>query len=321
MTRAAYITRLGPPEEIRWGELPDPVPAPADVLVRTEAVAANAVDTFVRSGRYRTPTPFPFVIGRDLVGEVVGAGPGFSPGDRVWCADMGHGGRQGSFAELVAVPAERLYRLPEGVGAVAAAGVLHPAATAFLALFRHGGLRLGETVYVAGAAGNVGDALVRMASAAGARVVASAREQDTDRCRAAGAAVVIDYRDPSLTARLHEAAPDGIDVHVNTSGRHDLEAAVGLLAPGGRIILLAGMGVRAELPVGPLYVKDGRLLGLAISNASAADLAGAAAVINAMLAAGTLPCRIADVLPLADAAEAHRRLEAGQVRGRLVLRP
>ncbi|MGI5227151.1 NADPH:quinone reductase [Actinoallomurus sp. CA-142502] len=321
MTRAAYITRLGPPEEIRWGELPDPVSGPADVLVRTEAVAANHVDTFVRSGRYRTPTPFPFVIGRDLADEVVGAGPGFSPGDRVWCAGMGHGGRQGSFAELVAVPAERLYRLPEGVGAVEAVGVLHPAATAFLALFRHGGLRLGETVYVGGGAGNVGDALVRMASAAGARVIASASERDADRCRAAGAAVVIDYRDPSLTARVREAAPDGIDVHVDTSGRPDLEAAVGLLAHGGRIVLLAGVGVRAELPVGPLYMRDGRLLGFAISNASAADLAGAASVINTMLAAGALPCRVTDVLALADAAEAHRRLEAGQVRGRLVLRP
>jgi len=321
VSRAAYITRLGPPDEIRWGELPGPVAGPADVVVRTSAVAVNPVDTFVRSGRYPTPTPFLFVIGRDLVGEVVRAGPGFAAGDRVWCASMGHGGRQGSFAELVAVPAERLYPLPAGVGAEEAVAVLHPAATAHLALFRHAGLRLGETVYVAGAAGNVGDALVRMATAAGARVIASARQEDAERCRTAGAAAVVDYRGPELRARIREAVPDGVGVHVDCSGRHDLVMAVDLLARGGRIVLLAGTGAHAELPVGPLYVKDGRLLGFAISNASTADLAEAAWAINAMLARGALPARIAGVLPLREAAEAHRRLESGRVRGRLVLRP
>lgn len=321
MTRAAYITRLGPPEEIRWGDLPDPVAGPADVIVRTLAVAVNPVDTFVRSGRYPTPTPFPFVVGRDLVGEVARPGPGFSAGDRVWCNSLGHGGRQGSFAELVAVPADRLYRLPDGVGVEESVAVLHPAATAYLALFRHARLRLGETVYVAGAAGNVGDALVRMATAAGARVVASARPEDEERCRSAGAVAVADYRDPSLPAWLREAAPDGVDVHVDTSGRHDLGTAVELLARGGRVVLLAGTGARATLPVGPLYVKDGRLLGFVISNASVADLAEAARAIGTLLAADALPARIAGVLPLREAAEAHRRLEAGHVRGRLVLRP
>jgi 2-desacetyl-2-hydroxyethyl bacteriochlorophyllide A dehydrogenase len=321
VTRAAYITGLGPPSQIRWGELPDSPAGPADVVVRTEAVAVDPVDTLVRSGRYPTLTPFPFVIGRDLVGEVVRPGPGFAAGQRVWCNSMGHGGRQGSFAERVVVPAERLYPLPPAAGAVEAVAVLHPAATAHLALFRHAGLRPGETVYVAGAAGNVGDALVRMAAAAGAHVVASARAEDEDRCREAGATTVADYRDPSLPARIRAAAPEGVDVHIDTSGHHDLETAVGLLARGGRIVLLAGMGARAELPVGPLYVKDGRLLGFVISNASAADLSRAAVTINRMLEDGSLPARIAGVLPLREAAEAHRRLEAGQVRGRLVLRP
>lgn len=321
MRGAAYITRLGPPEEIRWGELPDPAAGPGDVVVRTLAVAVNPVDTLVRSGRYRTPTPFPFVVGRDLVGEVVRAGPGFAEGDRVWCNSLGHGGRQGSFAERVAVPADRLYPLPDGVGVEESVAVLHPAATAYLALFRHARLRLGETVYVAGAAGNVGDALVRMATAAGARVIASARPEDEGRCRTAGAVAVVDYGDPSLPARVSEAAPGGVDVHVDTSGRHDLGAAVGLLAQGGRIVLLAGPGARSELPVGPLYFRDGRVLGFAISNASVADLAEAARAVNALLAGGALPARIAAVLPLHEAAEAHRRLEAGGVRGRLVLRP
>ena len=132
---------------------------------------------------------------------------------------------------------------------------------------------------------------------------------------------MVDYRDPELPARIRAAAPDGVGVHVDCSGRHDLGAAVDLLARGGRIVLLAGIGTHAELPVGPLYVKDGRLLGFAISNASTADLAEAAQAINGMLARGALPARIAGVLPLHEAAEAHRRLESGRVRGRLVLRP
>ncbi len=150
--RAAYITRLGPPEAIRVGELPVPVPGPTDVLVQVEVVVVDPVDTLVRSGAYPTPPPFPLVIGRDLVGTVAEAGAGavgFAAGDRVWCNSLGHGGRQGSFAEYAVVPAERLYHLP-AVDPVAAVAVLHPGATAYLALFRHGGLRPTETLYVAG---------------------------------------------------------------------------------------------------------------------------------------------------------------------------
>ena len=149
--RAAYITELGPADAIRVGELPTPVPGPTDVLVRVELVVVDPVDTLVRSGAYRTPTPFPFVVGRDLVGTVAEAGAGaagFAPGDRVWCNSLGHDGRQGSFAEFAVVPAERLYHLPDGADPVASVAVLHPAATAYLALFRHGRLRPGESVYV-----------------------------------------------------------------------------------------------------------------------------------------------------------------------------
>ncbi|MBM0225476.1 alcohol dehydrogenase catalytic domain-containing protein [Micromonospora sp. ATA51] len=110
----AYLTELGGPERIRIGPLSVPVPGPTDVLVRTELIAVNHVDTFVRSGGYATHTPFPFVIGRDLVGSVVRAGEGvdeFAIGEKVWCNSLGHRGRQGSFAEFAVVPRERLYRL------------------------------------------------------------------------------------------------------------------------------------------------------------------------------------------------------------------
>jgi NADPH:quinone reductase-like Zn-dependent oxidoreductase len=292
------------------------------VLVRVEVVVVNPVDTMVRSGAYVTPTPFPFVVGRDLVGTVAAAGAGvagFAPGDRVWCNSLGHGGRQGSFADYAVVPAERLYQLPAGVDAVAAVAVLHPAATAYLALFRHGGLRPTETVYVGGAAGNVGTALTTVARFGGARVLAGARPEDAGWCRSAGAAEVVDYRDPELPDRLAALAPDGIDLYVDTSGHLDLPGAVDLLADRGRVVLLSGGGQRLTLPAGPLYTHDRRVLGFVISLASTAELAEAAAVLNHRLAAGDLPARVRAVWPLEQAAEAHQAVERG-LRGRTILR-
>jgi NADPH:quinone reductase-like Zn-dependent oxidoreductase len=237
----------------------------------------------------------------------------------VWCNSLGHGGRQGSLAEYAVVPAERLYHLPAGVDPVEAVAVLHPAATAYLALFRHGGLRPSEILYVAGAAGNVGTVMTSLARAGGARVLAGARPEDAGWCRAAGAAEVVDYRDPDLAGRLAALAPAGIDVYADTSGHLDLPAAVDLLADGGRIVLMAGADQRLTLPAGPLYTHDRGILGFVISLASTTDLAEAAAVLNDRLAAGDLPVRVRVVWPLERAAEAHRAVERGE-RGRTVLR-
>ena len=319
--RAAYVTELGPVEAVTVGELPVPAPGPTDVLVRVELAAVDPVDLLVRSGAYPTPTPFPFVLGRDLVGTVALAGPGaagFAPRDRVWCNSLGHGGRQGACAEYAVMAAERLYHLPAAADPVASVALLHPAATAWLALFRHGGLRPTETVAVGGGAGNVGVALTRLASLAGARVLVTARPADAAWCRSAGAAEVVDYRDPDPAGRLRTLAPGGVDLYADTSGHLDLPATVDLLADRGRIVLLAGRGQRLTLPAGPLYTHDRRILGFAISNASAGELAGAAAALN-RLAAGALPVRVHGVWPLERAGEAHRAVEGG-VRGRIVLR-
>lgn len=322
-TRAAYVTALGPAGNIRVGELPVPPTGPGEVLVRTEAVVVNHVDTFVRAGSYRTPTPFPFVVGRDLVGTVLATGEGttgFAPGDRVWCNSLGHGGRQGSFAGHVVVAADRLYPLPPGVGAEDAVACVHPAATAHLGLTRAARLGPGTTVAVGGAAGAVGSAAVQLAVAGGARVLATARPADADWCRENGAAEVFDYRDPDVAGRIRAAAPGGVDVYWDTSGRGDLGAAVPVLARGGCLLLTAGGRRAVELPVGAFYLRDARLYGFVISNASVAELATAAVAVNDMLARGRLRVRVGEVLPLERAAEAHRRVEEGGTRGRLVLR-
>lgn len=320
---AAYIEELGSPDLIRVGELPPPQPGPGDVLVDVEVSAVNHVDTFVRSGAWRTPLSLPFVLGRDLVGTVAAAGPGapgFRAGDRVWCSSLGHAGRQGAAAAQAVVPNDRLYHLPDGIEAADAVALAHPASTAYLALFTHGRVRAGETVLVLGAAGNVGGAAVVMAANAGARVVAVASARDADHCRVLGARHVIDYRDPELPRLVREAAPGGIDLYIDTSGRNDLETAMDLLAPRGRVVILAGLRTRPVLPAGPLYLQDRSVHGFAISHARAGELAEAAAHIGRLMADASLRPRATEILPLSETAKAHRRLEEGKVRGKLVLR-
>jgi NADPH:quinone reductase-like Zn-dependent oxidoreductase len=116
---------------------------------------------------------------------------------------------------------------------------------------------------------------------------------------------VIDYRTGAFDA-IAAAAPGGVDVFWDTSGHHDLERTVPLLSDGGCVVVAAGMQAHPALPVGPLYTRDASVVGFAISNASVADLAAAADAINEALAAGALRTRIAEVLPLRDAATAHR---------------
>jgi len=325
MMRAAFIERLGPPENIRYGEMSTPRPGPTDVLVDVSATAVNHVDTFVRSGAWRTPIDFPFVIGRDLAGTVAEVGSGvrdFRAGDRVWCNSLGYAGRQGAAAQRAVVPVDRLYHLPDGVSPADVVAVAHPGATAYLALVTHGRIRAADTVVVAGAAGNVGSALVVLAAGAGARVVATAAVRDVDYCRSLGASEVIDYADPEATERIRAASPGGVDIYIDTSGENDLSRSVDLLAIRGRIVVLAGMRTRPVLPVGPLYLKDRSVVGFAISQATTTELAEAARTINRLLATGGLRARNTEMLPLSAAASAHRRVEAGGASGtKLVLRP
>lgn len=319
--RAAFITAPGPADTITAGDLPVPRRGPTDVLVAVEAAAVNPVDAFVRSGRWPTPLPLPFVVGRDLVGTVAeGDDAGlFAPGQRVWANSLGHAGRQGVTAGYAVVPADRLYRLPEGADPVQAVASLHPAATAFLGLHRRARVRAGDTVLAGGAAGSVGRCVVQFAALAGCRVIATARPQDHALCRRLGAASVFDYRDPDLSAAVLAAAPDGVDLHWDTSGQGPLSAAVELTRSGGRILVTAGREPHPPTSLWPLYTRDISVTGFVISRATAAELADAAGAISARLAAGGFGIDVTGVLPLERTAEAHARVEAGE-RGRLVIR-
>lgn len=321
--RAAYVTELGPPDNIRVGELPDPEPGSFEVLVRTQALEVNFVDTLVRSGRYPTPKTFPFIIGRDLVGVVTAVGDGvhdFRAGDAVWCNSLGHRGLQGSFAEYAVVPHDRLYPLPPGADPVEAVAVLHSAGTAHLALFREAGLRFGETIVVSGGAGAVGSTAVQFASAAGAHVIATARDEDLDWCRASGAEVVLDYRDSDLWSQIHAAAPGGVDVFLETSRHFDFVHTLPLLAQGGRFVLISAPGPPAQVPLEQLYLHDASLRGFTISGATVTDLEVVARAINDGISRRLLRVPISTRLPLAESARAHRMMEQG-TRGRIVVLP
>lgn len=324
--QAAYIRATGGVEQIEVGHLSTPAPGPTDVLVRMSASAVNHVDLFVRSGAYTTHTPFPFVIGRDLVGTVVATGPGveqFVPGDVVWSNSLGHGGRQGAFAEYAVVPVDRVYPLPAGVAPEVAVPVLHAAATAWLGLFREARLTAGETVVIGGAGGAVGSAAVQLAVAAGARVVATARPRDVQWGSELGAAVVVASDADDVHDQVRAAAPGGVDVWWDNSRQQNLECTLPLLQlqQGGRIVVTAGMSASPALPIGQLYLRDASLRGFAISNASSGDLATAATAINVALTSGHLRVRVAETYDLTDAAKAHAAMEAGTTHGKILIRP
>lgn len=338
--QAAYIDGFGGPDRIRYGQLPDPVPGPGEVLVRTEAVSANTVDTYVRSGAWRTPVTFPLVVGRDLVGTVAAAGTGvtgFSPGDRVWTNSAGYQGRPGATAELAVVAQDRLYRLPHGADPVRFVAAVHPGATAYGVLIRRARLRPGETVAVAGANGAVGMCLVQVAAAAGATPIAVVREhgqpgEDAPTARrledlgAARTVVVTDASEAAAAAA--GTARSGVDVLVDATGRMPVRDVAHLVNPRGRIVLIAGRDRRIDLDQWAFYTRELQLLGFIMSAMTVGELAAAAAWINSRPSGRGLVVSIGRVLSFSEAALAHTLLERGELPrlpdhtvGRLVLRP
>jgi NADPH:quinone reductase len=329
--KAAFITRTGPPEAIEYGDLPDPVPGPRQALVQVRAAAINPIDTYIRSGTVAMPLEFPVVVGCDLAGEVVAVGDEVDrlrPGMRVWGSNQGLLGRQGTCAELAAVDEQWLYPTPDGVTDREAAAAALVSITAHLGLVGHAALRSGETIFVSGGSGGVGSAVVQIARALGGRVIATAgTPEKRQRVEAFGADVVLDYRREDLVAAVLEAAPAGVNVHWETRREPDFDTAIGMLAEGGRMVVMAGREARPPFPVGPFYVKGCRLLGFVMFKADPPEQAAAAADINRWLAGGMLRAPVDRVVTLAHVAEAHALQEAatvggsGALAGKIVVEP
>ncbi|MGB7344890.1 MAG: NADPH:quinone reductase [Pirellulaceae bacterium] len=329
--KAAFITETGTADRIQFGDVPLPVLGPGQVLIRNHAVAVNPIDTYIRSGAVAFDLPKPFIVGCDSAGEIEAVGDSvqqFNVGDRVWCTNQGLLGRQGTFAQRIAIDADWCFPLPDTVDAKDAAALALVAVTAHLGLFREARLVAGDTILVIGGTGGVGSTVVQMAKAAGARVIATgSSDEKCDRIMQLGADAAINYHTTSIAEATKQFAPAGANVFWETRREPDFDLAVDVMSQRGRMVLMAGRDARPPFPVGPFYVKECSLHGFAMFKASPDEMAAIAADINRWMASGQLKANIAATLPLSEAAKAHQMQEAatiggnGSLSGKIVLTP
>lgn len=323
--KAAYIERLGPPEAVRFGDLPAPSVGPHDVLLKVTAVCVNPIDCNVRNGRFPVNMPFPFILGRDAVGLVEQTGSEvtrFKAGDRAWTNNQGYHGRQGTFAEQISVREDLLYPLPADAIDNAVVAFIQSGLTAFIGLERVA-IQKGETLFLNGGSGSVGSAVLQIAHARGIRVIATAGDdRGLEWCRSLGADKVINYKSATIEQETKELAPDGVDVYWDTSDLPDFDQAVGRLARHGRIVVMSGLNARPPFPVRPFYLKECSMVGFALTYVSEAKLGEVANEINRWIASGKMRVRIDRVVPLKQTAAAHRVVEErAHLNGKIVLHP
>lgn len=332
MMKAAFFEAPGAPDVIRIDELPTPEPGPGQVRVRVLAASVNPIDTYVRSGLAPMSTPPPFVTGRDFAGTIDAVGTGvtrFKVGDWVWGANQGMPGRSGTCAEFCIAGEEWVYPAPLGVDPKTVAAVALTGITAHLGLFQRANLKAGETVFVNGGTGGVGSLVVQMAKAFGAKAITTAGSvEKVELARDFGADTVINYKTEDVAAAVKAATNGrGVDVWYETLPPTDLDRTIDLVAPSGRVVVMAGRQARPAFPNGPFYVKGLSLFGFAMFNFPAAALQTAATDINRWLKDGKLRAIIGKVFPLAEVAAAHRLQEentlhkAGTLMGKIVILP
>jgi NADPH2:quinone reductase len=273
---------------------------------------------------------FPYIIGRDLAGTIVECGSEvkrFKPGMRVWASGQGVGERQGTFAELAAVAERWLHPTPDGVKEEDIVAISLVGITAQLGLVTRAQFKPGEIIFVNGGSGGVGSAVIQIAKTVGARVITTAgSDQKVADCRNLGADLALNYKTQDVDAGIRQFAPDGVNIWWETVREPNFERTIPLLAMGGRMILMAGRDAKPPFPVGPFYTKNCSILGFAVFNSSDEEQAAAARDVSRWMAEGKLKARIDRILPLSQAAEAHRLQEqstvqkAGTLAGKIVLK-
>ena len=320
--RAIQVSRHGGPEVLDIADVPVPVAGVTDVVVRTEAIGVNFIDTYFRSGLYRRETPF--VSGQEGCGVIVEVGSAvddLAVGDRVAWASA-----PGSYAEFVAVPAAIAVPVPDGVSAPVAASALLQGITAQYLLESVYKPEPGETILVHAGAGGVGLALTQLATAAGVRVLSTvstgAKAQIS---RDAGAAEALPYTD-DLAERVRELT-DGIGVAAvyDGVGKTTFESSLASLRVRGTLALFGA----ASGPVPPFDPQRLNAMGsLVLTRPSLvhftrdrAELLWRAGAVFDAIADGILTVRIGATYPLDRAADAHTDLEARKTTGSIVLLP
>ena len=315
--RAIVLEGFGGVDRLRPAVVPDPEPGPGQLLVRVRATSANPFDVQQRRGDYREELALPAVIGSDVAGVVEEVGPGctdYAPGDRVVALAPAFSGC-GSYAELVAIDEGIAARTPEGISHEQAACLPVAGGTAWTCLVARGRVRPGETALIHAAAGGVGSFAVQIARAAGARVLATCSARGAETAAALGAETIVDYQREDVVARvLEETDGRGVDLVLDTVGEATIEESPRLLAPFGRVVTI----VDIPTPQGLLaYWERNASLEFVFTPPGRHMLDE----LGALVERGVVVPLIEDVLPLARVGEAHARLEAGGVRGKLVLVP
>jgi putative PIG3 family NAD(P)H quinone oxidoreductase len=322
--RAVIAPDPGGPEALVVADLPDPVPGPGEVVIEMAATAVNRADTLQRQGSYPPPPGASDVLGLECSGVVGALGPGvdgWAVGDEV-CALLAGGG----YAEKVLVPAGQLMPVPAGIGLLTAGALPEVACTVWSNVFMIAGLQRGETLLVHGGAGGIGTFAIQLAHVLGARVVTTAGSAEKlDVCRSLGADVTVNYREQDFVEEVTAAtAGAGVDVILDNMGAKYLARNLGSLATEGRLVVI-GMqgGTRAELDLGALMRKRAAVIATSLRarpvQEKAAICASVVEHVWPLVAEGSVRTLVHTTLPLEEAAEAHRIMEASDHIGKIVL--
>ena len=321
--KAIRVRETGGPEVLRVETVDDPIAGPGEVLVRVEAVGLNFIEVYNRTGIYKSPLPF--TPGEEGAGTVAAVGPGVSDvrvGDRVVSYNL-----RGSYAELAVVPAERVIAVPEDVSTDVAAAVMLQGLTAHYLVTSVHALQPGETCLVHAAAGGVGLLLCQMAKRRNAIVIGTvSSEEKAALARGAGADEVIIYTKQDFVAEVARiTGGKRVRVVYDSVGATTFEKSLQCLAPRGMMALF-GQSSGVVPPFDPLLLlRNGSLFltrpTLAHYAATRDELVWRAGEVLGWVQDGSLDVRIDRKVPLADAGEAHRALEARRTTGKVLLVP
>jgi putative PIG3 family NAD(P)H quinone oxidoreductase len=309
---------------LQWDEVPDPQPGAGEVLVDVVASAVNRADLLQRQGHYDPPpgtSPYP---GLECSGRIAAVGEDveeWAVGDEV-CALLTGGG----YAQQVAVPAGQVLPLPTGVDLVDAAGLPEVVCTVWSNVFMLAGLRPGETLLVHGGASGIGTMAIQLGREMQARVAVTAGSAEKlARCRELGADVLVNYRDEDFVEAVRTATDGrGADVVLDLIGAKYLARNVEVLATSGRLVVIGLQGgTKAELDIGLLMRKRAALLATALRARPPEEKATVVASVREhvwpLVGSGAVRPVVDRRLPMADAAEAHRVIEAGEAVGKVLL--